>query len=137
MDLESIASVLIGKGICSLPDSGGVPVFVYALPADLVESGEPAVLVMSGFEGSKAVLNTPGYYIGEFQVIVQSTDHAEGAALSKQIFAALRLSRQALSPDMTVLSCLPLHQPIAYPKNGGGIFEFSTNFKINHVNPNE
>lgn len=95
--------------------------FLHMMPAGATQ----AILLRSPLAGTAINHELPGFYRGEFQVIVRAADPVEGEKLMKKVVAALTLEPGAVVGAQTFNYCRPRTQPVAFPLSDGALIELS------------
>jgi hypothetical protein len=92
--------------------------FLHMMPA-----GAQAILLRSPLAGTAINHELPGFFRGEFQIIVRSPDALEGEKLIKRVVEALTMADGEEVGTQTFKYCRPRHQPVAFPLSDGSLIE--------------
>lgn len=112
-----------------LVDEGIEPVKIYHMD-DGVRIG---VLLLDPPSGAKIDAELPGYRASGFQVVVRHEEYRAGEALAKRISDVLKTERRKEVSGVVINFVHPRHEPIVFPRSGGGRLEFSVNFDASYV----
>jgi hypothetical protein len=99
----------------------GKSLFLQMLPAECSQG----VLLRTPLTGTKINHELPGYFRGEFQLIVRQSGYDE--TLIKAIIETLTFER-AWASTQFFMFCRPRTLPVAYPLSKGNLVEHSVMF---------
>jgi len=122
--INSIADYLNSEGLATT----GQDLFVYFAPPEtrnctiLFPSNDPPVIDP----------DTPGYFIGKFQVITRNSRHSDGMTNCAIMSEALTLVDFDL-PEIYIKMCRPLYQPRVFRRAESGLIEFSVTYDIRFI----
>jgi hypothetical protein len=102
----------------------GVDLFVQMMPLD-APSG---VLLRCPPPGTKINNELPGFYRGDFQVIVRGESYDDTEARMVNVVAALTLNQVDEGPQHFNF-CRPTTQPVSFPLSRGNLVETSVQFE--------
>jgi hypothetical protein len=128
--LEYFAKLIADAGYGVL----GQNLFIHHMPETI-----PGGIVLRGpLQGVPLNHYIPGYYKGSFQLIVRSSDHASGQALSDQVSALLYFENRDVLDDqgaliMRINHVFPRVKPIVYPRLPNNSIEWSITFDVNWI----
>lgn len=97
--------------------------FMQMMPAD----AKNAILIRSPLAGTKINYMLPGFFFGEFQVIVRTLATEDGAAIMADVINDLTLVEATLG-NQFFNYCRPRTQPVAFPLSKGNLVEQTVQF---------
>lgn len=112
-----------------LLDEGFESVFMYHM-GDEVKEG---ILLLDPPSGAPIDPDLPGYRKTGFQVVIRASEHLAGETQAQKVSDALSIERRMNMSRIDVNYVRPRHEPIRFPKSGGGRLEFSINFDACYV----
>ena len=99
--------------------------FMQMMPASCREG----ILLRAPLTGTTINHELPGFYKGEFQMIVRSTSYEDGEDLAKKVVAALTIELTGtVVGSQTFNYCRPRTLPVAFPLSVGDLIEYNVTF---------
>lgn len=124
MNLESLADKLQDDRLGKI----GKDIFINHMPA----SAEQGVLLRQPYIGTPIDYELPNYRNTRFQAAIRSKDFKVGEQLAREVSASLTLTETVL-PEMDIRYIRPRTEPVPFPLNAAGMFEFLVIFDAVYV----
>lgn len=115
MILEKIADRLDAAAL-------GVSVFINQMPED----AEKSILLADPLSGIMVDHELPGYYQGQFDLVVRHSNYQQGEQLCKDAVAAIKMENVTIDA-VRFLYLRDNHLPVSFPSSKADFIEFSVN----------
>jgi hypothetical protein len=131
MQVEPLVSLLVNANL----GVAGQTIFIDYM-SENINSG---ILLLSSLAGNTIDYELPGWrWHDSFQAIIRSPDRAAGMALAIQVKNALTILQDTVvsapsGQSYSLRYLRPIHDPIVYPRQLGGVWEISINFNACYV----
>lgn len=126
MELEPIADLL---------EQSGCGVKAQSIFINEMRVGDAGILLKASYKGTPIDPQLPGYYKGEFALVVRGKSYLPARELIMQAMKVLTIYSETELGDMLIKHCRPRTLPVSYPIPAGGLTEFVTNIDCTYVLP--
>ena len=120
----AIAQILQTAGLGVL----GTNIFVGFIP-----DGIEGILIIDDPYGVPIDHNLPGYFSqGEFQIVTRNKNLEDAKNLAYNVMDTLNINSRTVIGEVTVNFIRPNTLPIAFPRSGVNVNDYSISFEINY-----